>query len=233
MLDVLVFAAHPDDAEMTAGGTLFKLKASNYKIGIVDFTKAELSSRGTIKSRQKEVEQASKLLNLDYRNNLDLGDGMFENSHKNRILIMNEIRKTKPKIIMAPFFKDRHPDHERCSVMVKEANFYAGLVKYETDFPHYRAKRIYYYMANNEFDPSLIINISNHFEDKMKLFKAYGSQFHKKDNTNDVKTHISRPEYLEFVRARARFYGEKAGFLYGEPYFIDEMVGQEKFIELD
>ena len=232
MTDILAFAAHPDDVEMGAGGTLLKMKSDGFKTAIVDLTKGDLSSRGTVESRAKEIEVASKILNLNYRENLALADGRFEFSEENRIKIMDMIRKFKPRLVLAPYFEDRHPDHERCSKLVKEACFYAGLIKYKSDYPAHKVQRLYYYMANNEFIPRLTINISNFFEKKVELYRAFSSQFFNPNKTDQVPTHISRPEFLDFVKARARFYGEKSGFLYGEPFYCDHFIGLEQFPEL-
>ncbi len=231
-VDILAFGAHPDDVEMSAGGALLKFKKMGYKTAIIDLTRAELSSRGSEESRLEEIKAANKILNLDVRENLDLGDGIFEETKANRDLISSKIREYKAKIILAPYQKDRHPDHERCSRLVREANFYAGLKKYPIKGEAYRAKKIYYYMANTDFEPSFVLDISNEFLTKMTLFEAYGTQFIQKENDTESKTPISRPEFIEYGKARARFYGEKAGVLYGEPYFIESIPVYDSFQEL-
>lgn len=230
-VDILAFGAHPDDVEMTAGGAMLKMKDAGYTTAIVDFTRGELSTRGTPELRIKETEEASRIMRLDARENLDLGDGQFGESQTELLAIIAMIRKYKPSIILAPYFKDRHPDHERCSRLVREANFYSGVKKYPAEGEAYRAQKLYYYMANTEFQPSFIMDISEHFEGKLQLFEAYASQFHSPD-TKEPQTPISRPEFLEYVRARARFYGEQAGVLYGEPYFIEGLPTYNAFWEL-
>jgi bacillithiol biosynthesis deacetylase BshB1 len=232
IVDILAFGAHPDDVEMTAGGGMLKMKAEGFRTGIVDLTKGELSTRGSLELREKETSAASALLQLDARENLDLGDGLFAEGQKELLAIISAIRRYQPKIILAPYPKDRHPDHERCSRLVRNANFYAGLAKYPAEGLPHRAKQIYYYMANSEFKPSFILDISDYFEGKLELFEAYGSQFYKKNQTNEAATPISRPEFLEYIKARARFYGEQSGVLYGEPYFIEGLPRYSKFLEL-
>jgi bacillithiol biosynthesis deacetylase BshB1 len=231
-VDILAFGAHPDDVEMTAGGAMLKMKAMGYSTAIVDLTRGELSTRGTPTLRLEETAEASRLLQLDFRENLDLGDGQFSEGKKELETIIAVIRRLKPTIILAPYSKDRHPDHERCSRLVREANFYAGLKKYPAEGEACRAKKLYYYMANTEFTPSFIMDISEEFEGKLKLFEAYGSQFHTAERKTEPETAISRPEFLEYIRARARFYGEQAGVLYGEPYFIEGLPSYNKFWEL-
>ena len=123
MIDILAFSPHPDDSEMSAGGTLLNAKRAGKTIGIVDLTDGEMSTRGTLESRKQEIEEANKILDLDLRLSLHFADARFENNELNRIKIMNVIREHQPKTILLPYFIDRHPDHERCAKLVKEANF--------------------------------------------------------------------------------------------------------------
>ncbi len=131
-LDVLVFAAHPDDAELSMGGTIAKLTKDKYKVGIVDLTKGELGTRGNEKTRQKEAANADKILNVSVRVNLGIPDGNIQRTKENLMMVIREIRKYKPKIIFAPYFNDRHPDHQDASVLIKEAMFSTGLPKVKT-----------------------------------------------------------------------------------------------------
>ena len=229
MIDVLIFAAHPDDAELSMGGTILSLKNSGKSIAIIDFTKGELSTKGTLESRLNETDNASEIMNLDVRENLDLGDGRFEETEENRHILMDIIRKYKPSIIFAPFKTDRHPDHERCSRMVREAHFYSGLKNYKTDIDEYRAKQLYFYMGNNVFDPSFIYDISDFMDGKIELVKAYATQFFNKKDKSKVVTTISRPEFMEFISAKARFYGEMSGVKYGEAFYYEQKLAINSF----
>ena len=134
-LNILAFSAHPDDVELSCGGTIAKLTKNEYKVGIVDLTEAELSTRGTVELRRNETDNATKVLNLDIRENLKIPDGQIENSFSNRLKVINCIRKYRPEIIFAPFFEDRHPDHIHTSILVNESNFYSGLAKIENEYP--------------------------------------------------------------------------------------------------
>ncbi|MGE5354457.1 MAG: PIG-L family deacetylase [Acidobacteriota bacterium] len=131
-LDVLVFAAHPDDAELSMGGTIAKFTKSDLKVGIIDFTKGELGTRGSAETRQKEAFQSAISLKLAIRENLHIPDGGIEVSKENITKVMMCLRKYRPKIIFAPYFNDRHPDHIDTSEIVKRAMFSAGLEKIKT-----------------------------------------------------------------------------------------------------
>ena len=230
MIDVLAFGAHPDDVEITSGGTLLLLNKRGYKTAVVDLTKAELSSNGTVEKRNKETEEATRLLNLTKRINLDLGDGIFEENKENRDKISCLIRELKPKVIINPYFVERHPDHERCSRLVKEANFYAGLKKYPLEGEAYRAKKIYYATFNYDVETSLVFDISSVIEKKMQLIMSYKSQFSREKGKN---TFINRPEFLEFIKSKAQYFGEKAGVAYAEAYFTYELPKISNFPELE
>jgi bacillithiol biosynthesis deacetylase BshB1 len=227
-LDVLVFAAHPDDAELSMGGTIAKLTNSKYKVGIVDLTKGELGTRGNEKTRQTEAAKADKILNVTARVNLGIPDGDIERTKENLMMVIKEIRKFKPKIIFAPYFNDRHPDHHDTSVLVKEAMFSTGLPKVKTfersvEQKAYRPKKLFYYMQTYTFEPSFIVDISDSFERKMKAVKAFKTQFYD-PNSKEPETFISRPEFFNYFIARSQFYGFQIGKHYGEPFYCEEKI---------
>jgi len=228
ILDVLVFAAHPDDAELSMGGTIAKLTKSKIKVGIVDLTKGELGTRGNEKTRQKEASLADKILNVSARVNLGIPDGDIQRTKENLITVIKEIRKFKPKIIFAPFFNDRHPDHHDTSVLVKEAMFSTGLPKIKTydnrvEQKAYRPQKLFYYMQTFTFEPSFIVDISDSFEQKMKAVKAFKTQFFN-PTSKEPETFISRPEFLDYLISRSQFYGFQIGKHYGEPFYCEEKI---------
>jgi len=227
-LDVLVFAAHPDDAELSMGGTIAKLTKDNYKVGIVDLTKGELGTRGNEKTRQREAANADKILNVSVRVNLCIPDGNIQRTKDNLMMVVREIRKYKPKIIFAPYFNDRHPDHQDASVLLKEAMFSTGLPKVKTldnrtEQKAYRPNKLFYYMQTYTFDPTFIIDISASFDMKMKAVKAFKTQFFN-PNSKEPETFISRPEFLDYLISRAQFYGFQIGKHYGEPFYCEEQI---------
>jgi N-acetylglucosamine malate deacetylase 1 len=227
-LDVIVFAAHPDDAELSMGGTIAKLTANELKVGIIDLTRGELSSRGTVESREKEAEQAASIMNITLRENLQLPDGGIERNNENLMQIVAIIRKYKPKIVFAPYFNDRHPDHIDTSLLIKEAVFASGLIKIVTrknDIQQepYRPKKIFYYMQTYTFEPSFIVDISGFFSIKMEAIKSYSTQFFD-PASNEPQTFISRPEFLNYIESRSVFYGFQVGKQYGEPFYCEEKI---------
>jgi N-acetylglucosamine malate deacetylase 1 len=227
-LDVLVFAAHPDDAELSMGGTIARFTSQGFKVGVVDLTKAELSTRGNVITRAKETAAASKVLKLKVRENLGIKDGGILSSQDNLKRVVTLIRKYKPSLVFAPYFNDRHPDHIDASILIKRAVFSSGLEKFKTTISgklqiHYRPKKIFYYMQTYIFDPSFIVDISEHFQTKMRSVNEFKSQFHN-PAAKKVETFISKPEFLDYVKARAEFYGFQIRKKYGEPFYCEENI---------
>jgi len=227
-LDVLVFAAHPDDAELSMGGTIARFTAQALKVGVVDLTKAELSTRGNVITRAKETAAASKVLKLKVRENLGIKDGNISASQDNLKKVASLIRKYQPAVVFAPYFNDRHPDHIDSSILIKRAVFSSGLEKFKTVVAgksqlHYRPKKIFYYMQTYIFEPTFIVDISEHFEQKMKSVNEFKSQFHNPSVKKD-DTFISKPEFLDYVKARAEFFGFQIRKKYGEPFYCEENI---------
>jgi bacillithiol biosynthesis deacetylase BshB1 len=226
--DVLVFAAHPDDAELAMGGTIAKLTLSNYKVGIIDLTRGELGTRGSADIRQKEAFESAIVLKTSFRENLYIPDGNIAVNQENLIKVIMTIRKYKPKIVFAPYFNDRHPDHIDTSILIKRAMFYSGLQKIKTfnrEVPQhsYRPKKLFYYMQTYTFKPSFIVDISETFDLKMKAIECYTTQFHNPKSL-EPETFISRPEFLSYIKSRAVSTGFKIGKSYGEAFFCEEEI---------
>ncbi len=157
-LHSLVFAAHPDDAELSMAGTIAKMTANNFKVGIIDFTKGELGTRGTPEIRKEEASKAAEILKISVRENLSIPDGDVKDNQENLMKVITVIRKYKPKIIFAPYFNDRHPDHIDVSKIIKRAMFQTGLNKIETfdggiSQTSFRPAHLYYYMQTYTFKP--------------------------------------------------------------------------------
>ncbi len=227
-LDTLIFAAHPDDAELSMGGTVAKLTGNGIKVGIIDVSGGELGSRGSLEIRKKEANEASKILQVSLRENLGFKDGSlkFNDEYLKKIIIC--IREYQPKIIFAPYFNDRHPDHIGTSQLVKEAMFASGLSKVITEDngnvqQHYRPKKLFYYMQTYEFKPSFIVDITETFKTKMDAIRAYSTQFHN-PQSSEPDTFISQPKFLNFIDARAKYFGFKIDKDYGEAFFCEEEI---------
>lgn len=227
-LDVLVFAAHPDDAELSMGGTIAKFTSNGLRVGVVDLTKAELSTRGNVMTRSRETADASKVLKLKVRENIGIKDGGIAINPENLKKVISLIRKYKPSILFAPYFNDRHPDHIDASSLVKRAVFSSGLEKFKSKLSGktqvaYRPKKIFYYMQTYTFEPSFIVDISDHFQSKMNAVRKFRSQFHN-PKLNKEDTFISKPEFLDYVEARAKYYGFQIRKTYGEPFYCEEDI---------
>jgi N-acetylglucosamine malate deacetylase 1 len=227
-LDVIVFASHPDDAELTMGGTIAKFADNNLKVGIIDLTRGELSSRGTVETRQKEAERAAAILKVAVRENLQLPDGAISRNKENLMKIIMILRQYKPKIVFAPYINDRHPDHIDTSILIKEAVFASGLEKIKTyhyDIPQetFRPQKLFYYMQTFTFDPSFIFDITGYHNVKMEAVRAYSTQFYDAKST-EPQTFISRPEFINYIESRSLFYGFQIGKQYGEPFYSEEKI---------
>ena len=227
-LDVLIFGAHPDDAELAMGGTIANLTKYDLKVGIIDLTQGELGTRGTAETRQKEAFNAAITLKAAIRKNLNMPDGDIKNSEENLMKVIIAIRKFKPKVLFAPYFNDRHPDHIDASNLIKRAMFSTGLSKiksFDKEVPqnHYRPEKLFYYMQTYTFDPTFIVDISETFDLKMKAVECYATQFHN-PKSKEPETFISRPEFINYIKSRAEFYGFSIGKKFGEPFFCEEKV---------
>lgn len=227
-VDVLAFGAHPDDIEIFCSGTLRKLIKNNKKVAVVDLTYAELSTRGNLKTRAEETKKANEVLGLEHREILGIPDGNIELNWENKLKLIYAIRKYKPNVIFCPYLDCRHPDHQRTGMLVKEAFHNAGLVKIDTfdngkkQEPH-RPDYLYYFMEMVDFIPSFIVDISEEFEDKMKSIRAFKSQFFSEDDPG-TQTFISQKSFIEYIEARARYWGFKIGVRYGEPFYSPKPI---------
>lgn len=227
-IDALFFAAHPDDVELSCGGTAAKLVKIGKKVGITDLTQGELSTRGSAGLRKKEAQNASKVLGISKRINLGIPDGDIQNTPSNRSKIIKIIRDLRPEIIFFPHYYDRHPDHFHAHELVKESAFYAGLSRIKTILngrlqKAFRPRKNYYYMQTYIFEPNIITDISDVHDIKMKAISCYKSQFYN-PNSKEPATFISDPGFIKFIETRARTYGFMAGVEFGEPFFTEEKV---------
>ena len=221
-VDVLAFSPHPDDADMGCGGLLLKLKSMGYTTGIIDVTEAELSSNGDPDTRKKETLNASKILKLDARKNLKISDGAVANNGENRLKIIEIIRKYKPSLAVIPYEKDRHPDHENSSKLLKDAIFISGLKNFKTDSQFHKPKIVISYMLNYQFNHSFIVDISDYYIQKMEAFTAYESQF--LGEGGGQQTYINSRYFYDFITSRNKYYGLKINVEYGEPFFIESDI---------
>ncbi|MDA9066459.1 bacillithiol biosynthesis deacetylase BshB1 [bacterium] len=221
-LDILAFAAHPDDIELACSGTLIKHIKNGSKVGIIDLTEGELGSRGSRELRYEEAANATKIIGNIVRENLNLGDGFFEVEEKSMMKVIEMIRKYQPDIILCNAISDRHPDHGRGSELVKRAAFLSGLLKIETSIDgksqeKWRPKQVFHYIQDEYIEPDFVIDISDEMEGKMKSILAYSSQFFNPES-KEPQTPISSQEFMDFLDGRARQFGRTIGAKHGEGF---------------
>lgn len=227
-IDILAFGAHPDDIEIGMGGTIAKYTSLGKKVVVIDFSRGEMGTRGSVEERKTEADSATEKLGLTLRKNLNLPDGKLNPSDEFVEAAVREIRIYKPKIIFAPYMNDRHPDHIGVSTIVKQAHFFSGVGGYKTynnsmEQDRYRASYLFYYQQTYEFSPTFLIDISNHFNTKMNSVLAYKTQFYN-PKSEQPETFISSPNFLEFLESRAKNYGFKIGKRYAEAFFSETQI---------
>ncbi|WP_127588579.1 bacillithiol biosynthesis deacetylase BshB1 [Paenibacillus koleovorans] len=219
-LDLLIFGAHPDDAEIGMGGTIAKHTEAGYRVGICDLTHAEMSSNGTVEIRKQEADKAAQVLGLAARTNLGYADrGLFGTpEHIEGITL--EIRRHRPRIVFAPYWLDRHPDHVACSQLVQEAVFNAKLRRYapDTGLEAWTVQQLYFYFINDVYDADLTVDISAQIERKRESLQAYGTQFTASGRSNDFVATPLNQGYLERVEARDCLLGQKCGVAAAEGF---------------
>jgi bacillithiol biosynthesis deacetylase BshB1 len=221
-VDVLAIAAHRDDVEQTCGGTLLKMASLGRSTGILDLTKGELGTRGTAEDRAREAEDAAKVLKVSWRQALDIPDGRVENTWDNRLKVARVIREQKPRVIVLPYWKGRHPDHYTCSTLGYEACFLAGLAKLDLEGKPHRPFKIVYATLYYDIRPTFVVDITEQFEGRMQSLLAYKSQF--TDQDAGRADFPPQAEIRERVAAMASYYGMLVGVRYAEP-FLQKEVG--------
>lgn len=239
-LDILAIAAHRDDVEQTCGGTLLKMAQRGYRTGILDLTRGELGTRGSAADREREANEAARILHVSWRAALDIPDGRVENTWENRLKVVRLIREQRPQVVILPYWKGRHPDHYTASTLGYEACFLAGLKKLDLspaageqqsskvsqadDVSHapHRPFKIIYASLYYDIRPSFVVDISEQFEERFSSLMAYTTQFSDQESGKDLFP--AQAEIRTRVEAMARFYGMLAGVTYGEP-FVQKEVG--------
>jgi len=217
-VDILAFGAHPDDVELSAGGTIAKLVEQGLDVGIVDLTRGQMGSRGTPELRKEEAQRSSEILGLKARENLGFDDTQLVNDRRHQLPIIEQVRKYRPHICLIGAPYDRHPDHGNATGLVLDALFYAGLPKIRTNQEHWRPSHIIHYMQDRPFEPDFVFDISATFETKKEAILAFSSQFNVDDPGEEPETYISSVNFFKQVEARARYFGHLAGFEFGEPF---------------
>jgi bacillithiol biosynthesis deacetylase BshB1 len=235
-LDILAFGSHPDDVELGCGGTLAKEISLGKKVGIIDLTRGELGTRGSVEIRNQEAADAAKILGVSVRENLDMRDGFFVNDEIHQLEIIKMLRKYKPEIVICNAIDDRHIDHGKGSQLVSDACFLSGLMKIETELngekqQAWRPKLVYHYMQWKNLIPDFVVDISGFNEKRIKAILAYSSQFYN-PNSNEPETLIASKNFLESLNYRAQDLGRLIGTDYAEGFTVERYLAVNSLSDL-
>jgi bacillithiol biosynthesis deacetylase BshB1 len=224
-VDVLAIFAHPDDVELSVGGTLLKLKSLGYKTGILDVTRGEMGTRGTVELRARESKDAAEILQVDTRQNLGLSDGHVWLNEESRTALVRVLRELKPKLLITHQHDDPHPDHNHIAQLVRESARHASLRKYdpETGGERIPAPIVAHTVFSRNVIPSFIVDVSDFAEDKMRAIAAHRSQFYD-PNSSEPETALTGKTYLDQIRARMTTFGSMIGTAAGEPFYVREAL---------
>ncbi len=235
-VDILVFGAHPDDIELACSGTILKHLELGYNIGLIDLTQGELGTRGNKEIRKLETKKANSLMNISFRLNLEMKDGFFNITEKNKIKVISYLRYLQPKIVIANSKNDRHPDHGRAADLVKTCCFLSGLSKIKTTFKGqvqdvWRPSSLYYYTQYNQEIPDFVVDISNYIKQKMEIVKCYSSQFYN-PKSNEPETIISKKNFLDSIMYRAADLGRIINVDYAEGFIAERYICVDNLLDL-
>jgi bacillithiol biosynthesis deacetylase BshB1 len=232
-LDLLAIAAHPDDVELTCGGTLLKAADQGYKTGILDLTKGEMGSRGTPETRLKEAAQAARILRVMHRENLGLPDAGLEVNERYKLAVAQRIRALKPRTVILPYWEGRHPDHYTAGRLGYEGCFLAGLKQLPIEGEAFRPFKILYSTVYyREVRPTFVVDITRYFDRRYRAILAYHSQFRPSAKDKKSKVDIPLDRLHKEVNLIARYYGQLAGVEYAEPYLVKEVMQVEDVVAL-
>jgi bacillithiol biosynthesis deacetylase BshB1 len=235
-LDILAFGAHPDDVELSCGGTIAKEIYLGKKVGIIDLTRGELGTRGSAEIRDKEAAKAAKILGVEIRENLKMRDGFFLNDEAHQLQIIEMIRKYKPEIVLCNAIDDRHIDHGKGSRLVSDACFLSGLRKIETKENHvaqkaWRPKVVYHYIQWKNSEPDFVVDISGFEKKKVEAIMAYDSQFFNPE-TDEPITPIATVNFLESINYRAQDLGRLIGTDFCEGFTVERYLAVNSLTDL-
>jgi len=219
--DLLVFSPHPDDAELGVGGTIIKHARQGYRVVLVDLTRGELASRGTPELRAEEATKAATFLGVSSRTCLDLGDGLLGSRPEQMLSIIEVLRQYRPRLVLAPWGEDRHPDHEAAHQLVRRSIFFSGVHTVLPEGPPaFRPSRVLYYTPYYEprTPPACVVDVTETFDRKKEALRCFASQFYRPEESAP-ETWVSSEGFQQYIETRAAFWGAQIGVRYGEPLY--------------
>ncbi len=232
-LDLLAIAAHPDDVELTCGGTLIKMARRGYKTGILDLTAGEMGSRGTPETRAREASKAAKLLGVAWRGTLGVPDSDVQPSRQHKLRLAGAIRDLRPKTVILPYWEARHPDHYHASTLGYEGCFLAGLKQLPLDGEPYRPFKILYSTSYASVRPTFVVDITKEFAQRRKAILAFASQFRPAKRAPKSKVYLAIDRLEDEMNQLAHHYGQMIGVKYGEPFLTKELMRVEDVVAMD
>jgi N-acetylglucosamine malate deacetylase 1 len=236
-LDILVIASHPDDAELGCGGTIAKHTASGKKVGILDLTRGELGTRGTVQTREQEAVASAKILGVAVRENACLADGYFQNDKESQLKVIRYIRKYQPQIVLANAIYDRHVDHGKGAQLAYDSCFLSGLIKIETKDdngktqPAWRPGAVYHFIQSQLIQPHFVVDVTGYWDIKLQAIQAFKTQFFD-PTSNEPETYISKPGFLKMIEARSVEFGHAIGTTHGEGFTVRRYPGVKNLFDL-
>jgi bacillithiol biosynthesis deacetylase BshB1 len=218
-IDVLAFGPHPDDVELFCGGTVIRLGELGHATGVVDLTRGEKASHGTLEERARESEAASLELGIRFRDNLGLPDTELAPTPDQLAIVVGALRRRRPEIVLAPWIADRHPDHAAAGALVTRAVFFAGVRRFAPDHgERFVPRQLLYYAMRHRMTPSFVVDTSAAAARKARAIACYASQILRRGTGGDADpTLISSPRATEAIEVRDRYYGSMIGVSHGEP----------------
>jgi bacillithiol biosynthesis deacetylase BshB1 len=231
-LDLLAIAAHPDDVELTCGGTLLKMAEKGYTIGILDLTAGEMGTRGTPETRANEAALAAKILKVSWRGTLGVPDSDVQASRQNKLRLAKVIRELRPRTVILPYWQARHPDHYHASALGYEGCFLAGLKQLPIEGEPHRPFKILYATSFEGMPPTFIVDVTKQYEARRRAILAYGSQFRPAKSEKKRRVYLAIDELDPKMDLLARHYGQKIGVKYGEPFLQKELMAVDDIVEL-
>lgn len=229
-LDVLAIGVHPDDVELGCSGTLINEVKRGKTVGIVDLTEGELGTRGTVETRYREAAEAAKIIGAAARENLKMRDGFFKNDEEHQLKVIQVLRKYQPEIVIGNILEDRHPDHGRAGHLIYDACFLSGLKQIKTKDEaggaqeKWRPKHLLHFLQDRFYEPDLLVDISDVFEQRMASIKAYTTQFHN-PQSSEPETYISGTGFMDAITGRARLLGKRIGVQFAEGFVSKKSIG--------
>ncbi len=232
-VDVLAIFAHPDDVELCVGGTMLKMKHLGYRTGALDVTRGEMGTRGTAETRALEAAKAAEILKLDVRENLGLPDGHVFVTDTERTALVRALRRLKPKVLITHQIGDPHPDHDHIAHLVRESARLSSMKRYdeETGDEKIAVPMVAHNSFSRRVEPSFVVDISDHLEEKMAAIKAYSSQFYD-PASDEPETRLTSKHFLDELENRSRYFGSLIGVAAGEPFFVREALNIEDPVDL-